>query len=121
MTPILGGTWVLVDLVAMSSVPTRHCHFGCTSDVGFDCLVHLLDGGLPIRCIFMVACCTSLGNCPIRVDVHCMRAYVFKDFADLFYGGRHLSLSGRGVRCILCCAMVGIPSTLVLLVVVPTN
>ena len=104
-------TWGLVYLVG-------HRHFGCTSMVGFGCSVHLLDAGWPIGCVFIVACCIGLGGS--YMGWHPLyEGMVFRTLLTFFSVNTVSLRVGEGD--ILCCAMVKIRSTLVLLVVVPTN
>ena len=74
----------------------------------------------------MVAYCNGLNGCPMWVDVHRMKVWLspplhmfFKTlmtFSSVDTVSPQVAEGG-----IMCCAMVRIPSTLVLLVVVPTN
>ena len=102
LKPILGGTWVLVDLVAMSPVLAKHCHFGCTSVVGSSSSVDLLGGG-------GVPYWLRINGCPMWIDVHHMRVWLsplaclfFRTFVDLFFGERRLSSCGKGWHPMLC-------------------
>lgn len=122
LKPISSGTWVFVDSIGMSSILARHRHFGCILIVDFGCSVHLLGGIWLIGYVFMVSCCTGFGGCSIWVDVHCMTVCLSTQrvcFSGFFFVDVvSFCMVEDGI---LCCAMAGIPSTLVLLVLVPTN
>lgn len=120
MKSVLGGTSVLVDLVAMSPVLAKHRHFGCTLVVSSSYSVDLLGSGGGVTYWL------RLNGCPMWIDVHCMRVWLSplarRFFRTLLTFSLVDAVSPQVAEGgILCCAMVGIPSTLVLLTVVPKN
>ena len=118
-------TWWWRDI--LDTCMARHYHCGCTSFAGSGCLVHLLGGVWYIGCIGIYGCMLYsfwwwpyVGWRPMYEGmVVTSIAFVFKTLLNLSSVDTISTWVAKSG--ILCWAMVGIPSMLVFLVVVPTN